>query len=163
MRRALFPAPLLSAALFVMWLLLNESLAAGELLLAAVVAIAAPWLSAPLRPVPVRIRRPRALLQLFGRVVHDVVVSNAQVAWRVVAPRSRPPRAAFVAVPLELRDPSALAALAVITTITPGTAWSELALDRSVLLLHVFDVEDESAFVAHFKARYEEPLLEIFE
>jgi len=163
MRRPFFPAPLLSAALFVLWLLLNESLAAGELVLGAVVAIAAPWLSAPLRPVPVRIRHPWVALRLFARVVQDVVVSNVQVAWQVVVPRSRPPRAAFVAVPLELRDPNALAALAVITTITPGTAWSELALDRSVLLLHVFDVDDEPAFIAHFKARYEEPLREIFE
>ena len=65
--------------------------------------------------------------------------------------------------PLALRDPNALAALAVITTIIPGTVWSELALDRSVLLLHVFDVEDEPAFIAHFKARYERPLREIFE
>jgi multicomponent K+:H+ antiporter subunit E len=41
--------------------------------------------------------------------------------------------------------------------------WCELALDRSVLLLHVFHVEDESAFVAHYKERYERPLMEIFE
>jgi len=162
MRRSLFPAPLLSAALFVLWLLLSESLAAGQLLLGAVIAIAAPWLSAPLRPVPVRVRRPWVALRLFARVVQDVVVSNVEVAWRIVARRAEP-RAAFVAVPLELRDPNALAALAIITTITPGTAWSELALDRSVLLLHVFDVEDEPAFIADFKARYEEPLREIFE
>lgn len=32
-----------------------------------------------------------------------------------------------------------------ITTVVPGTVWSELALDRSVLLLHVFDLEDEAA------------------
>ena len=50
-----------------------------------------------------------------------------------------------------------------ITTIVPGTVWSELALDRSRLLLHVFDVDDDAAFVAHFKARYERPLQEIFE
>ena len=162
MRRPFFPAPLLSAALFVLWLVLNESLAAGELVLGAVVAIATPWLSAPLRPVPVRVRRPWVVLRLCARVAQDVVVSNVEVAWRIVARRSQP-RAAFVAVPLELRDPNALAALAVITTITPGTAWSELALDRSVLLLHVFDVDDETAFIAHFKARYEGPLREIFE
>ena len=66
-------------------------------------------------------------------------------------------------VPLELRDAHALAALAVITTVMPGTVWSELAPDRSALLLHVFDLADEAAFIAHFKARYEQPLKEIFE
>ena len=38
-----------------------------------------------------------------------------------------------------------------------------LALDRSALLLHVWDVPEEGAFVARFKARYEKPLREIFE
>ena len=50
-----------------------------------------------------------------------------------------------------------------VTTVVPGTVWSELALDRSALLLHVWDVDEEEAFVARFKARYETPLREIFE
>ena len=49
-----------------------------------------------------------------------------------------------------------------VTTVVPGTVWSELALDRSALLLHVFDLDDEAAFIARYKARYEHPLLEIF-
>ena len=36
--KRLLPAPLLSAALFVLWLLLNQSLSPGNLLLALVVA-----------------------------------------------------------------------------------------------------------------------------
>jgi multicomponent K+:H+ antiporter subunit E len=56
------------------------------------------------------------------------------------------------------------AALAVITAVVPGTVWCELAPDRSAFRLHVFDVEeDDEAFVARFKARYERPLQEIFE
>ena len=62
-----------------------------------------------------------------------------------------------------LRDPLGLAALAMVTTVVPGTVWSEIALDRSALLLHVWDADDETAFVARFKARYEKPLREIFE
>jgi multicomponent K+:H+ antiporter subunit E len=50
-----------------------------------------------------------------------------------------------------------------ITTVVPGTVWSELALDRSILLLHVFDLDDEALFIEHFKATYERPLMEIFE
>ena len=34
---------------------------------------------------------------------------------------------------------------------------------EGALLLHVFDVDDEAAFIAHFKSRYERPLQEIFE
>ena len=65
--------------------------------------------------------------------------------------------------PLELRDPHALAALAMITTVIPGTVWSELAPDNSALLLHVFDLDDEAAFIAHFTADYVHPLKEVFE
>ena len=57
----------------------------------------------------------------------------------------------------------AIAALAMVTTVVPGTVWSELALDRAAVMLHVWDVDDEAAFVARYKARYEKPLQEIFE
>jgi len=161
--KRLLPAPLLSAALFALWLLLNQQFAPGHLLLAAVLAIAVPLVCAPLRPLPVRVRRPGVALRLVGIVACDVVVSNLDVAWGVLRAGRRPPRSAFVRIPLDLRDANGLAALAVITTIVPGTVWSELALDRSAFLLHVFDLDDEAAFVAHFKARYERPLMEIFE
>ncbi len=50
-----------------------------------------------------------------------------------------------------------------ITTVTPGTVWSELALDRSILLLRVFDLDDEVAVHRAFQSAYERPLMEIFE
>ena len=53
--------------------------------------------------------------------------------------------------------------LALVTTIVPGTVWSELAADRSALLLHVWDVGDEGDFIRQFKARYEQPIREIVE
>ncbi|MFT7116866.1 MAG: multicomponent K+:H+ antiporter subunit E, partial [Rhodoferax sp.] len=56
--KRLLPAPLLSVALFVLWLLLNRSLALSQLLLALLLALAIPLITAGLRPMPVRIRRP---------------------------------------------------------------------------------------------------------
>jgi multicomponent K+:H+ antiporter subunit E len=161
--KRLLPAPLLSIALFALWIMLNASLDAGNLLLAAIVALAAPVICAPLRPLPVRIRRPGVLLRLIAAVAHDVVVSNLLVGWGVLNASRRMPHSSFVVIPLELRDPNALAALAVITTVIPGTVWSELALDRSAVRLHVFDLADEAAFIAHYKSRYEQPLKETFE
>jgi len=157
------PAPLLSLALLVLWLLLNQSIAAGHLLIGSVAALVLPRLMAPLRPAAGRVRAPRAALRLIGAVAVDVVRSALQVAGGVLDARRRPPRARFIVVPLELRNIHALAALALITTIVPGTVWSELAPDRSRLLLHVFDSADDASFVAHYKARYEQPLREIFE
>ncbi|QKZ05284.1 Na+/H+ antiporter subunit E [Pseudomonas eucalypticola] len=161
--KRLFPAPLLSLACGSLWLLLNLSLSAGNVLLGVVLGILAPWLMRSLRPLSVRIRKPGVILRLLGRVGLDVVVSNLQVAWGVLNLGRRPPRSAFVKVPLDLRDANGLAALSTITTVVPGTVWSELALDRSILLMHVFDLDDEARFIAHFKATYERPLMEIFE
>lgn len=159
----LFPAPLLSVALFVLWLLLNLSVSPGNLLLGAALGILAPILMAPLRPQHAHVRRPWAIAKLIGRVGLDVIHSNLLVALGVLRADSTPPRSAFVHIPLDLRDAHGLAALSMITTVVPGTVWSELALDRSVLLLHVFDLEDETAFIEHFKHTYERPLMEIFE
>ena len=50
-----------------------------------------------------------------------------------------------------------------VSTVVPGTVWSELAPDRGALLIHVFDLDDEAAFIHHFKTDYEQPLKEIFE
>ena len=161
--KRLFPAPLLSLALFAFWLVLNESLSMAQLALAVVVAVAAPVLSAPLRPLPVRIRRPGTVLRLLLVVGHDVLASNVAVALGILRAGGRPPNGTFVDVPLDLRDPHGLAALAMITTVVPGTVWSELALDRSMVMLHVFDLDDRARFIAHYKDRYERPLMEIFE
>jgi len=161
--KRILPAPLLSAGLFVLWLVLNGTVSPGQIVLAAVLAIAVPILSAPLRPQPVRVRRPGVVLRLVAAVGYDVVRSNIDVGLRVLHARRRPPRGAFVRIPLQLHDPNGIAVLALITTIVPGTVWSELARDRSMFLLHVFDLADEAEFVAHFKHRYERPLLEIFE
>jgi multicomponent K+:H+ antiporter subunit E len=161
--KRLFPAPWFSLALWLLWLLLNLSLSAGDLLLGAALGILAPLLMAPLRPLPVRIRKPGTILRLLARVGTDVIVSNLQVAWRVLDMDRREPHSVFVKVPLDLRNANGLAALSTITTVIPGTVWSELALDRSILLMHVFDLEDEAQFIQHFKATYERPLMEIFE
>ena len=96
-------------------------------------------------------------------VGHDVIESTLDVFWTLLRNRSTPVNSAFVIIPLELRDPTALASLAMITTVVPGTVWSELARDSSAMLLHVWNVPDEAEFIRFFKARYEQPLMKIFE
>ena len=82
-------------------------------------------------------------MRFILEVGYDVLHANIAVSRDVVAWRWRRPRSRFVVIPLELRDPLGLAALAMVTTVVPGTVWSELALDRSALMLHVWDVDDE--------------------
>lgn len=161
--RRLVPAPVLSLALLVLWLLLNRSLSADHIVLGAVLALAIPLLTAGLRPLPVRLRKPGAVLRLAWTVVADTTRSNLAVARLLLAPRRRRHPAGFVHIPLDVRDPNALAVLAMIVCITPGTAWAELSLDRSVLMLHVLELKDPAALIADVKRRYEAPLMEIFE
>lgn len=157
------PAPLLSASLLGLWLALARSTSPGQVLLGVLIALVVPLVTGPLRLQEVRVRRPLVVLRFILRVGADVLLSNLEVAWGVLRWRWRRPRSKFLIIPLELREPIGLAALAMVTTVVPGTVWSELALDRTALLLHVWDVDDEATFVARFKARYEAPLREIFE
>ena len=162
--RALVPAPLLSLALWGLWLALVRSTSVGQIALGLVIAWSVPFATVRLRPTGVRVRRPLVVVRFIATVGYDVVTSNFAVAWDVVLWGRRQPRARFVRIPLDLRDPAGLTALAMVTTVVPGTVWSEIALDRSALLLHVWDVDEgEEAFVERFKARYEAPLREIFE
>ena len=159
----LLPAPLTSAALLALWLVLARDVSIRQLLLGLLLALSVPPLTASMRPTTVRVRRPLLVVRFILRVGHDVLLSNFEVAWGVVTWRRRLAPSKFVTVPLELRDPLGLAALAMVTTVVPGTVWSELALDRTALLLHVWNVDEEGEFVSRFKARYEKPLQEIFE
>ncbi|HEX7892294.1 MAG TPA: Na+/H+ antiporter subunit E [Ramlibacter sp.] len=161
MRRWL-PSLLLSAALLALWLLLNDAIGPSDLLLGAIVAVVAPALVAPLKPRGPQLHKPLVLARLILQVGRDVVVSALEVGAGVLRAGTRRPRGAFVAVPLDLQDPHGLAALAIITAVVPGTVWCELAADRGSLLIHVFDLADEAAFIALYKQRYELPLKEIF-
>ena len=161
--KRLLPSPWLSLGLFGGWLLLTRSFSMGQVLLGISVAVVMPLLMAPLRPRPGPLRRWGVLVRLILRVGRDVLCSAAQVSAGIVRAKADPPRGTFVVVPLELRDVHALAALTMITAVVPGTVWSELAPDRSALLIHVFDLDDEAAFIQHYKSDYEQPLKEIFE
>jgi multicomponent K+:H+ antiporter subunit E len=156
--------PALTLALVAMWLLLNQTLALGQIVLGAVLAVAITYAIAKLRPVQPRLRRPGLALPLLLIVLKDIVRSNVAVARIVLGlVRDREVRSGFVAIPLELRDPHGLAVLAAIVTATPGTVWIDLAADGSALTLHVLDLRGEQEVIDWIKIRYERPLMRIFE
>jgi multicomponent K+:H+ antiporter subunit E len=161
--RRLLPYPLLSAGLLLMWLLLNDSLAPGDVLLGALMALVGGAVYARLEPPRGRVGRvlvPSAVLA--WRVAVDIVRSNIAVL-RITLGLPGPKRVAgFLSIPLELRDPRGLAVLAGIVTATPGTSWAHYEAAANVLTLHVLDLIDEADWVRQFKDRYERRLMEIF-
>lgn len=157
----LLPYPVLTASLLAMWLLLN-GLSFGNVLLGGAIAVAASNVTAALRPAKPRIRRWHLLPKLAMIVLADIWRSNIAVARLILRPQQSRRVSGFVVVPLELRDPAALAILACIVTSTPGTAWVEYDSTANKLLLHVFDLVDEAHWIDLIRNRYERLLLEIF-
>ena len=162
LRLGLLPAPRLSAVLFVSWLMLARSTSTGQLLLAAALALAVPRLIARWRPARARPGRAGLVLRLAWRVLVDVLKANVEVAYHVLG-RDSVLHPAWVWVPLRIRDAHGVVTLAHIITLTPGTISSELSADRHHLLVHALHCLDTAALVALIQARYEAPLMEIFE
>ena len=156
------PHPLLTPLLAVTWLLLNNSLAPGHIVLGLLLGLLIPRFTVAFWPERVRIRRPALLLRLAGHFLHELLIANFAVARLVLAgPRALHP--AFVVVPLELRNELAVSLLANIICLTPGTVSARLAQDRRTLLIHALDCRDAEQLVATIKTRFEAPLREIFE
>ncbi|WP_394060150.1 Na+/H+ antiporter subunit E [Alcaligenes sp. WGS1538] len=148
--------------LLAIWLLLNDSLSAGYVVLGILLAI---WLSLaaiPFRPVKASMRRPLVALKLTGQVAWDIVLSNIAVG-RIVVKGPQASRPGFLRIPLRMTDPHGLAALACIITYTPGTVWSGFDEDSNTLTLHILDLQDEQVWLDTIQKRYEAPLLEIFQ
>jgi multicomponent K+:H+ antiporter subunit E len=155
---------LLILALTGMWLLLNGTLTFGQMLLGLALSMLMVFGFRVVRPVQPSLRRPLRALLLLWRVFVDILRSNVAVARIVLGLNGkRPIRSGFLEVPLDLRDPNGLAALATIVTSTPGTVWVDLSIDGATLTLHVLDLRDEQAWIDTIKQRYERLLMEIFE
>ena len=157
-------AALAAVVLLAVWLLLTGPISPGAILLGAVVAIGATLALAALRPPRLRLRRIAAIPALLLMVLVEVVRSNNAVAWIILqGDRRRPRRSGFVRVPLDMRSPYGLAALATIITATPGTIWVDYDSSDGTMLLHVLDLIDEEAWARIIKDKWERRLMEIFE
>ncbi len=157
------PYPYLSVGLLAMWLLLNQSVSPGHLILGTVLAILGPLAARPLELPRAKVGQPLMILNLLWVVLEDIVRSNIAVA-RIVLRLNEPGRTSgFIHIPLDMRSPYALTGLAIIVTATPGTTWVNYDSRRGILLLHVLDLVDEAHWIDLIKSRYERRLMEIFE
>jgi multicomponent K+:H+ antiporter subunit E len=141
------------------WLLLNQSAAPGQLLLGLLLALILPRPFLALRPAGGGLRRPWLLVPLASRVAVDIVAGNLDVMRRILGPASAL-APGFVRVPLALRNAYAQSALAGIVTMTPGTLSADLETGDAgtVLLVHALVATDAAGIAAHIRQRYELPL-----
>lgn len=162
MIRRVFPSPRMSGALFVLWLLLNQSISAGHIVLAGITGLVGGWTLTVLDLPQTQPRRSAAMLRLAARVFADIVRSNIAVARIILGGGRRGRTPGFVDIPLELRNAYGLAALACIITATPGTLWVGFDTASGTLTIHVLDLTEEREWIDNIKTRYERLLLEIF-
>lgn len=160
MKRFLPSLPL-SVAVFVLWLLLVADFSIGQMVFALVLAVALPLLAGLLEPERAQFGRVIVTLKLAVVVLWDMLLSNIEVARRILGPE-KAITPGFLWVPLELTNIHGITALASIITLTPGTLSAELTADRRHLLVHCFNLKDAERTVATIKRRYEAPLKEIF-
>ena len=149
--------------LLLLWLLLNQSLSPAHFVLGTCLAVGGGLILTVLEPSPAHLRRPTALGILGWLVLLDIARSNIAVARIILGTRLPTVTSGFVDIPLVLRAPHGLAALAIIITATPGTIWVNYDSPTGVLTIHVLDLVDESAWLRTIKGRYERWLMEIFE
>lgn len=157
-------SPVLVMGLTVLWLLLNQSLAPGHIVLGMAIGIGLSWAASTLRPLQARLRRVDIGFVTLFIVLADIIRSNIGVARIVLGlAGKRQINTSFVDIPLDMRDPHGLAVLAMIVTSTPGTVWVGIFGDGHVLRLHVLDLVDEEYWVRLIKDRYERRLMRVFE
>lgn len=158
------PHPFVSLALCALWLLLNQALDAGSILLGALLGIALPLMLRRLQPLGYpRLHAPLTLLRLLGMASVEIVRSCFSVCRIILFADYAAVNSEFIKIPLTIRDPYGLAVLSCLINMTPGTVWVEILPERYELSLHVFDLHDEQWWIDTIQTRYERPLIDIFE
>lgn len=162
--RKLVPFPLMSAVLWLIWMLLNQTLGFGHALLALLLAIVIPLATrAMYTHGRVRIRKYGLVVVLAVRVLVDITISCWKVCKIILGSKKARSRSGFITIELNITSVHGMTILSSIVNSTPGTVWTELSEDNRVLLIHLLDLDEEQDFRRIFHERYEQPLMEIFE
>ena len=159
----LFPHPWLSTLLTAVWIMLGNSFSLNALLFGLFLGIVIPLLTQAYWPNRPKLKNPRMIAEYMVIVLYDIVVANITVAKLILFTRNEDMTPNWVSIPLELRTPEAITALAGTITMTPGTLSSDLSSEGHHLLVHCLNAPDPDAVRDEIKQRYERRLKEIFE
>lgn len=163
MLRRLFPHPLLSLLLFITWMLLVNQIKLGSMVMALILAIVIPKLTAPYWPNRAKIKSIPAFAGYVLLVMWDIVKANVEVARIVLFMPNSKIDSRWIVVPIDLKSPEAITVLAGTITMTPGTVTSDMSSCGRVLLIHALHAPDPDSIIKDIKTRYEDRLKRIFE
>jgi multicomponent K+:H+ antiporter subunit E len=159
----IFPHPVLTVGLIVIWLLLVNQIKVGSLVMAAILATVIPLLTQAYWPDRPRIRSLPALAGYALLVVWDIILANIIVARIILFKPNDRIETRWITVPLDLRSPEAITMLAATITLTPGTVTADMSACGRALLIHSLHAPDPDAVRDEIKSRYETRLKRIFE
>lgn len=160
-KNSLIPHPILSITLLITWLLLNNTIAAGHILLGTILAILIPWFTSSFWPEKVCAKNPKVFFKFSLVVLYDIVVANMTVSKQVLSP-NEDLKPQFFDLPLDIKHPLGISTLASTISLTPGTVSCDLSEDKKYLIIHGLVIDDVDATIAEIKNRYEKPLMEVF-
>jgi len=155
------PHPILSIVLLVVWLLLNNTITVGHIVLGALLGIAIPWFTSSFWQNKVCASSPKSVLKFTIIVIYDIIIANITVARLILGPNEKL-RPTFFDLPLDIEHPLGISILASTISLTPGTVSCDLSADKKSLHIHALDLEDEAKTIQEIKQRYEKPLMEVF-
>ncbi|MBQ4824934.1 MULTISPECIES: Na+/H+ antiporter subunit E [unclassified Leisingera] len=161
--RRLFPHPLLTLLLTVTWLLLVNGWSLNSLVFGLLLGVLIPFVTQPYWPNRPKLRRPLKIAEYILVVLLDIVQANIIVARIVLFKPNADRRPNWITVPLDLKTPEAITALAGTITMTPGTLSADVSDEGHALLVHCLDAPNPDAVRDEIKQRYERRLMEIFE
>ncbi|AQX19009.1 multisubunit potassium/proton antiporter, PhaE subunit [Bartonella sp. CDC_skunk] len=156
-----FAYPFFSCAIVLMWVILN-GFNLGQFLLGIVIALFSSLMMQLIEMKTATIKSWKAVFLLLFRVFIDSISSNISVAWFILTKRRKKQKSGFVVIFLALESQVALAILACILAVTPGTVWVAYNSKNNQLLIHVLNLIDGNDYEQLIKQRYEQLLLEIF-
>ncbi|OED50029.1 Na+/H+ antiporter subunit E [Leisingera sp. S232] len=161
--RRLFPHPLLTLLLTLTWLLLVNRWSLNSLVFGFLLGVLIPFVTQPYWPNRPRLRNPLKIAEYILVVLLDIVLANIIVARIVLFKPNADRRPNWITVPLDLKTPEAITALAGTITMTPGTLSADVSDEGHALLVHCLDAPNPDAVRDEIKQRYERRLMEIFE
>lgn len=159
----IFPHPVLSLVLVVVWVLLVNTLTLNAVVFGAILGLIVPQITRAYWPDAPRLRNPVMIAEYMLVVLWDIVVANVEVAMIILFKADADRRPCWITIPLDLRTPEAITVLAGTITMTPGTVSSDLSADGHAILVHCLHAPDPDAVRDQIKNRYERRLMEIFE
>lgn len=157
----ILPHPMLTVVLWLIWLLLNNTVSAGHMVLGLFLAITIPLFTAGFWPEKLKIRAPLSLLKFLAAVLWDILIANLLVA-KLILGRNASLKPAFFNIELDIQNSIGISILANTISLTPGTVSCDLSTDGKRLLVHALHAEDIKEIVDHIKQRYEAPLIKVF-